>query len=504
VDTDRRGFLRWAAGAAALWLGARGARAAPLEDALAIHRATRNTPTGAVGAAFAQAFRDPLPPFKPYPDRPRLALPQPTWQRGRPLAEVVERYAPARAFAPEPCSREELARVLFLGNGVTQRTGPISRRAAPSAGALYAGELYVLAERVTDVPTGVYSYAVDSHELVRVGDGSHLAESGAAFAIAITNVFARYAVRYANRGYRYALIDTGHIGENVRLAASELGLHDEAPLRFEDDRWNALLGVDGRDEAVCALHLVGRAAAGARTAATRRALVERQHQERGGAWRELPMPQRYHEATKLVPARDAGAERPEAAAPAPPPRAGAEAPGVAVHEAIRLRRSAQRFARDPMRRADVLQVLALARANGALHRSAELDLLVSVHRVGDTPPGLYRYQPATRALALVRPGDLSGPLVRACLGQQRVGEAAAAVIAVARVAEASARGGARSYRDLLLDAGATAQRVYLAAEALGLAARNLAAYLDDSLDALLGLDGRTAVAVHLTAVGPGD
>ena len=57
---------------------------------------------------------------------------------------------------------------------------------------------------------------------------------------------------------------------------------------------------------------------------------------------------------------------------------------------------------------------------------------------------------------------------------------------------------------MLLDAGATAQRIYLGAEALGLAARNLAAYYDDELDALLGLDGEREVAVHLTAVGAGD
>jgi SagB-type dehydrogenase family enzyme len=249
VDTDRRGFLRWTAGAASLLLGPRGARAEQSETALGIHRATRNTPAGAVGAVFAHAFRDPLPPFKPYPGRPRLALPQPAWQSGHPLFEVVGGFHAARGFAAEPCSREELARVLFLGNGVTQRGEPRSLRAAPSAGALYAGEVYAVVERVSDVPPGIYSYAVDSHELVALRQGSSLSQlsTSAAFGVLITNVFERYSVRYANRGYRYALIDTGHIGENVRLAARELGLHDEAPLRFEDDRLNALLGVDGRD-----------------------------------------------------------------------------------------------------------------------------------------------------------------------------------------------------------------------------------------------------------------
>ena len=62
----------------------------------------------------------------------------------------------------------------------------------------------------------------------------------------------------------------------------------------------------------------------------------------------------------------------------------------------------------------------------------------------------------------------------------------------------------RLYRDLLLEAGAIGQRLYLAAEAAGLAARNLAAFVDDDLNRLVGLDGRREAVVHLTMAGPGD
>ena len=73
-----------------------------------------------------------------------------------------------------------------------------------------------------------------------------------------------------------------------------------------------------------------------------------------------------------------------------------------------------------------------------------------------------------------------------------------------RIAGAVARGGERSYRDLLVEAGAIGQRIYLAAEAAGLAARNLAAFRDDRLNGLLGLDGRREAVIHLTMFGPGD
>ena len=64
--------------------------------------------------------------------------------------------------------------------------------------------------------------------------------------------------------------------------------------------------------------------------------------------------------------------------------------------------------------------------------------------------------------------------------------------------------GDRSYRDQLIEAGAIGQRIYLAAEAAGFTARNLAAFMDDELNELMALDGRSEAVVHLTAFGGGD
>ena len=74
---------------------------------------------------------------------------------------------------------------------------------------------------------------------------------------------------------------------------------------------------------------------------------------------------------------------------------------------------------------------------------------------------------------------------------------------VGRLEASASRAGERSYRDLLLESGGIGQRIYLAAEATGLAARNLAAFLDDEFNQLLGLDGRRLAALHLTLLGPG-
>jgi SagB-type dehydrogenase family enzyme len=499
----RRGFLRLAAAAALLRPA--GARAEEPASALGVHRATRNTWYRPAGVA--SWLRERPPPAKPYPGAARVPLPPPGAVAPATLAEVA---AAARPAAPPPLSLEALATLLALTNGVTGvvrgSDPPEHRRAAPSAGALYAGEVYVAAERVAGLAPGVYAYAVAEHELVSLREGGPLEEvaraieapaagATAAAAVLLTNVFARYAWRYGQRGYRYALIDSGHIGENLRLAATALG-HAHTPLpRFADDALAALLGVDGRSEAVCALHLLD--AAPAPRAAPAAPLAER-----GGAGGSGDAVTRYHEATKLAPR--AGAAPP---APAPPHAApassevampaGAQAvPGgshaLPVVRAIQQRRSALAFG-------DALVPAAAFRFALAQARSPRLGLRVVVHRVEGLAPGLYEVA-ADGALALREAGSFEGRLVRACLLQSKAAAAGAAFAFVAPLAAAPGEG-ERRYRDLLVEAGAAAQRLYLAAESLGLAARNLAAFFDDTLDALLHLDGRDHAVVHLTLLG---
>jgi SagB-type dehydrogenase family enzyme len=496
VRLRRRRFLQLAA-ASALPRRARAAGGDP-PGAYEVHRATRNTWHGptALGSLFSE---QPLP-YKPYPEAERIALPAGAPVSRLSLADATR--ADAARLLGEPIPLALLARLLALANGVTGTVGgsdpPVQRRAAPSAGALYAGEVYVVAERVDGLAPGVFYYAALEHALVPLRSGAQLAAvtsaveepealAGAACVVLLTNVFARYAWRYGARGYRYALVDSGHIGENLRLAAAAAGLGHRGVPRFADDALAALLGVDGREEAVCALHAVGRAAS-ASPAPHERALAEQGAADPSGSDVE-----RYHEATKLVPA-PAGVPAPAASAaptePAPtlvlaPPAA----PELPLARAIEQRRSARGFREEPIAQDALAFALREARTPG-------LALRLAVHRVDGVAAGVWDAA-GPGGLALVRGGSVERALVRACLFQGRAGSAA---VAFAWAAELRA-GGERAYRDRLLEAGAAAERLYLAAESLGLAARNLAAFFDDSLNDLLALDGRTRAVVHLTLLG---
>jgi SagB-type dehydrogenase family enzyme len=514
---DRRGFLRVLGGTLALASRSRAAAAEP--RAPEIHSATANRRFGAAGARRPRRSSR-LPDFKDYPGAAPLALPRAWSGPQRALADAVASGAAAEGFSGAPIALVQLARLLHCANGVTGAYGEgeaaIALRAAPSAGALYAGELYVAAERVEGLAPGLYYYAVAPHALLRLREGAFEAAiaralerpralAGAAACVLLTNVFARYTWRYANRGYRYALIDSGHIGENLRLAALSAGLGEALALRFHDDALAELLGIDGREEAVCALHALGVVQAGASAPAERR-FAERQDLPGAALSQSEHLTERYHEATKLVPVGEGVAPPAAEAAPAPRLASGAGAPpglpGRSVEDAIARRRSPlEGFRADPISAEALRFVAAAAHGHAALARAPDVDLYLVAHRVEGLPPGLHRFDAQRGELLPLRRGALAGDLVRACGGQEMAGQAAAAFVMAARFAPARTRLGDRRYRDQLVEAGAIGERVYLAAEALDLAARNLAAFRDDRLDALLGLDSRRAGAVHLTVIG---
>jgi SagB-type dehydrogenase family enzyme len=524
LNRSRRAFFRLVGGILAA-LGGGSSSAWAREERFEIHRATRNTPLGALGARLPR-LGGPPPPFKRYPGLDRLALPPVERRPGLPLTEAVSRADGAGTLRGGAISLSLLSRMLHFTNGVTKGSGDSAPspalRAAPSAGALYAGEVYLVAERVRGLAPGVYYYAVEEHELVAIRSGSRLRDvafalaepgevAGAAVAILLTNVFHRYSWRYANRGYRYALIDSGHIGENLRLAVASAGLGWTAVPRFEDDALNALLGVDGGEEAVCAVHAIGTVnGSSAPVSRAGRRLIEKHEAAPEALPRSGGLPRRFHEATKLVPASSQeGPARPpigeraamgaESALPELVPR-----PDASVEWTIQERRSATFFRARSIRPEELAFALEVAQDPGALERSLGVDLFFAAHRVDGITPGFYQYRPRRRRIVQIRRSDLRPDMIRACLRQKKAGQAAVAFFMVGRIADAEAAWGRRSYRQLLVESGEIAQRIYLAAEAMRLTARNLSAFLDDELNDLLGFDGRREAVLHLTVLGNGE
>ena len=162
-----------------------------------------------------------------------------------------------RAHEPHALDRDVLAALVAAAYGPTAE----GRRTAPSGGALYPLELYVVSRRIRDVPEGVFHVDLERPALELVDDGvvgPRLAEAtplpellaDAAAVVFLTAVFWRTRFKYGLRGYRFALLEAGHAAQNLLLAATALGVPALPLGGFFDARVERLLGVDGVDESV--------------------------------------------------------------------------------------------------------------------------------------------------------------------------------------------------------------------------------------------------------------
>jgi SagB-type dehydrogenase family enzyme len=193
-----------------------------------------------------------------------IELPKPAVDGDVSLEAAIRERRSIRAYSNRPLSLAEVAQLLWAAQGVTSRDGG---RAAPSAGALYPLELYLVAGNVDTLPAGLYHYQPGGHRLRRVADGDlrkPLAEAAldqswvrrAPAVIVIAGVYERSAKKYGERARRYTRIETGHAAQNVYLQAVALGLGTVIVGAFEDDEVRQVLGLPA-DQAPLALMPAG-------------------------------------------------------------------------------------------------------------------------------------------------------------------------------------------------------------------------------------------------------
>jgi SagB-type dehydrogenase family enzyme len=136
---------------------------------------------------------------------------------------------------------------------------------------------------------------------------------------------------------------------------------------------------------------------------------------------------------------------------------------------------------------------------GARHA---FETYILVNNVEGLAPGLYRYIALEHKLILVnQDADLADKLTAASWNQHQVKHSAATFIWVAVTYRMTWRYQERGYRYLHLDAGHVCQNLYLAAEAIDGGVCAIAAFYDDEVNALLGLDGESQFVIYLATMG---
>ncbi|MDJ0657076.1 MAG: SagB/ThcOx family dehydrogenase [Xanthomonadales bacterium] len=178
----------------------------------------------------------------------RLSLPPPISEGSMSVEEAISSRRSVRDYARDPLSLETVSQLLWAAQGETRR----QRRSAPSAGALFPLEIYLVAGEVSELPPGVYRFEPQGHALIAVAPGDRRTALAAAAlkqtwvrkapaVLVLTAVYQRTTKKYGSRGRRYVVMEVGHAAENVYLQASALGLGTVMVGAFKDEEVQSVL-----------------------------------------------------------------------------------------------------------------------------------------------------------------------------------------------------------------------------------------------------------------------
>jgi len=188
-----------------------------------------------------------------------MQLPNPTTDGDVSLEMTIHQRRTVRSFHSKALTITQLSQLLWAAQGITEPGG--FKRAAPSAGALYPMDIYgaVGGGCIDGLNPGVYLYdpATHSFSLAQEGDIRRdiaMASLGqmwmsyAPIAFVITAEYSRIMAKYGQRGVRYAMIEAGHIGQNIFLQSQAMGLEAGIVGAFEDQKVIQAMGIKGTHE----------------------------------------------------------------------------------------------------------------------------------------------------------------------------------------------------------------------------------------------------------------
>jgi SagB-type dehydrogenase family enzyme len=209
---------------------------------------------------------------KPYRDCAKLALPTNLPTCDEAFEHLAQRRTTARGFDGSSIELAQLAKVLHFSYGITRDNAdnnfPRPFRAVPSGGALYPLNIYVYAARVQGTEPGMYHFDPEERNLDVLWQRDDLGTirgflfqpelaQDAAAVLFVSATFLRSTFKYSDRGYRFALIEAGHVGQNVLLSAHALGLAAAPIGGYLDRAVDRYLRLDGLNESVIYVLLLG-------------------------------------------------------------------------------------------------------------------------------------------------------------------------------------------------------------------------------------------------------
>lgn len=178
-----------------------------------------------------------------------ITLPAPNTTDGMSLTQALSLRRSIRTYSEEPVSLQEVSQLLWSAQGITNERG---FRTAPSAGATFPLELYLMANNVEGLKKGIYHYhpLENGMEFIREGNLapdlaraclSQAMVSDAGVVLIFAAVFERTTARYGERGIRYVHNEIGHAAQNVHLQAAAIDLGTVVIGAYRDEEVEQIL-----------------------------------------------------------------------------------------------------------------------------------------------------------------------------------------------------------------------------------------------------------------------
>ena len=198
-----------------------------------------------------------IPPQTPSSEQEAaISLPKPRYDSDVSLEQSLLQRRSTRTYTGEVLTLQEVSQLLWAAQGITD---PRGFRTAPSAGALYPLEIYLVAGHVQGLTSGIYWYEPEQHRLLRTMDGDKRTElAGAALGqrsvkegavvFVLSAVYDRTTGKYGDRGIRYVHIEVGHAAQNLCLQATAMGLGAVTVGAFHDEQVARLLDLPENEQ----------------------------------------------------------------------------------------------------------------------------------------------------------------------------------------------------------------------------------------------------------------
>jgi len=208
--------------------------------------------------------------FKKYSRLPKINFPK-NKKINFSLEKALQNRKSVRDFKKESISLSALGTILFYAGGIVEKQNNDwnkSRRFYPSGGARFPLEIYpIVLKEDKDIGEGIYHYNIKENNLDVLFTKKEIIKEiypwiidqdmiiNASVLLIVSAVFQRNMTKYQNRGIRYVFLEAGHLGQNVYLLSTALGLKCCAIGGFDDNGLNGLLDFNKEESAIYAFAL---------------------------------------------------------------------------------------------------------------------------------------------------------------------------------------------------------------------------------------------------------